>query len=156
MEKIKSFTVDHRKLTKGIYVSRIDGDIVTYDLRFCKPNSGVLLDNSTMHSVEHMLATLLRNSAIKDDVVYFGPMGCQTGFYLLVRDSISHETVLSEVKKSLEGTIAYVGEMPGASEIECGNYANLDLNSAKAACADYLNAIRDINEIIDYDRVNAL
>ena len=156
MEKIKSFTVDHRKLTKGIYVSRIDGDIVTYDLRFCKPNSGVLLDNSTLHSVEHMLATILRNSEIKDNVVYFGPMGCQTGFYLLVRDSISHETVLSEVKKALESAIAYEGEMPGASEIECGNYANLDLKSAKAACVDYLNAIRDIEEIIDYDAVNAL
>ena len=156
MEKIKSFTVDHRKLTKGIYVSRIDGDIVTYDLRFCKPNSGVLLDNSTLHSVEHMLATILRNSAIKDNVVYFGPMGCQTGFYLLVRDSISNETILSEVKKALESAIAYEGEMPGASEIECGNYANLDLKSAKAACVDYLNAIRDIEEIIDYDAVNAL
>ena len=156
MEKIKSFTVDHRKLTKGIYLSRIDGDIVTYDLRFCKPNSGNLLNNSTMHSVEHMLATVLRNSDIKDEVIYFGPMGCQTGFYLLVRDRIPHRTVLSEVKKALETTIAYDGEMPGASEIECGNYANLDLNSAKAACVDYLNAIRDVDEIIDYDRVNTL
>ena len=156
MEKIKSFTVDHRKLTKGIYVSRIDGDIITYDLRFCKPNSSALLNNSTLHSVEHMLATLLRNSAIRDDVVYFGPMGCQTGFYLLVRDNIPYKTVLSEVKKALEDTIAYDGEMPGASEIECGNYANLDLNSAKAACIDYLNALRAVEEIIDYDAVNAL
>ena len=156
MEKIRSFTVDHRKLTKGIYLSRIDGDVVTYDLRFCKPNSGTLLNNSTMHSVEHMMATLLRNSEIKDDVVYFGPMGCQTGFYLLVRDGVSHKAVLSEVKKALGATIEYDGEMPGASEIECGNYANLDLNSAKAACIDYLNAIRDIEEIIDYDMVNAL
>ena len=156
MKKIKSFTVDHRKLAKGIYLSRIDGDIVTYDLRFCKPNSGNLLNNSTMHSVEHMLATVLRNSDIKDEVIYFGPMGCQTCFYLLVRDRIPHRTVLDEVKKALEGTIGYDGEMPGASEIECGNYANLDLNSAKAACIDYLNAIRDIEEIIDYDMVNAL
>ena len=156
MEKIKSFTVDHRKLTKGIYLSRIDRDIITYDLRFCKPNSGSLLNNSTMHSVEHMMATLLRNSEIKDDVIYFGPMGCQTGFYLLVRDSVTQKTVLAEVKKALKGTIAYEGEMPGASEVECGNYANLDLNSAKAACIDYLNAIRGIEEIIDYDAVNAL
>ena len=156
MEKIKSFTVDHRKLTKGIYVSRIDGDIITYDLRFCKPNSGNLLNNSTLHSVEHMLATLLRNSAIRDEVIYFGPMGCQTGFYLLVRDSIPHRTVLEEVKMALEDAIAYDVEMPGASEIECGNYANLDMNNAKAACVDYLNAIRAIEEIIDYDAVNAL
>ncbi len=156
MEKIKSFTVDHRRLAKGIYLSRIDGDIVTYDLRFCKPNSGNLLDNSTLHSVEHMLATLLRNSAIKDDVIYFGPMGCQTGFYLLVRDTIPRRTVLHEVRAALADAIAYKGEMPGASEIECGNYANLDLNNAKAACIDYLNAIRGADEIIDYDAVNAL
>ena len=156
MQRITSFCVDHPKLTEGVYISRIDGDIVTYDLRFCKPNSGNLLNNSTMHSVEHMLATVLRNSDIKDEVIYFGPMGCQTGFYLLVRDSVSLETVLDEVKKALEGVIEYDGEMPGASEIECGNYANLDLNSAKAACIDYLNAIRYTSGIIDYDAVNAL
>ena len=156
MEKIKSFTVDHRKLAKGIYLSRIDGDVVTYDLRFCKPNSGTLLNNSTLHSVEHMMATVLRSGPIKDDVIYFGPMGCQTGFYLLVRDTVPHRTVLHEVKRVLEFTIGYDGEMPGASEVECGNYANLDLNSAKAACIDYLNAIRDTETIIDYDAVNAL
>ena len=84
--KIASFTVDHNKLCEGIYISRIDGDVVTYDLRTRKPNCGDYMDNITMHSVEHMFATVIRNSPIKDKVIYFGPMGCQTGFYLCVRD----------------------------------------------------------------------
>jgi len=83
MEKIASFTVDHNKLEPGLYYSRRDGDIVTFDLRFKKPNTGDLLSNSEMHSAEHLVATLLRNSEEKDSVVYFGPMGCQTGFYFL-------------------------------------------------------------------------
>jgi len=94
VNKIKSFQVDHRKLGVGIYVSRVDVDIVTYDLRFCKPNSGTVLDNVTMHTIEHMLATFVRNSDIKNEVLYFGPMGCQTGFYLLVRDVVPKEKVL--------------------------------------------------------------
>lgn len=83
MERIASFTVNHDVLTPGLYLSRRDGDVVTFDLRFKKPNTGDLLSNSEMHSVEHVIATLLRNSASKDAVVYFGPMGCQTGFYFL-------------------------------------------------------------------------
>ena len=79
MERIASFAVDHNKLVPGLYLSRRDGDIVTLDLRFKKPNTGDLLSNSEMHSVEHLIATLLRNSAQKDAVIYFGPMGCQTG-----------------------------------------------------------------------------
>lgn len=154
MEKIKSFQVDHRKLDKGIYISRIDGDIVTYDLRFCKPNTGELLNNTAIHSIEHMLATFLRNSQIKNDVIYFGPMGCQTGFYLLVRDSVSRENVLAEVKKAILETIDYNGDVFGASEIECGNYKNLDLAAAKHACASYLDIIADITYMSDYDEVN--
>ena len=83
MERIASFTVDHTVLTPGLYLSRRDGNVVTFDLRFKKPNTGDLLSNSEMHSVEHVVATLLRNSEHKDAVVYFGPMGCQTGFYFL-------------------------------------------------------------------------
>ena len=98
MNKIKSFQVDHRKLGVGIYVSRVDVDIVTYDLRFCKPNSGTVLDNVTMHTIEHMLATFARNSDIKNEVLYFGPMGCQTGFYLLVRDVVPKEKVLETIR----------------------------------------------------------
>ena len=121
MNKIKSFQVDHRKLGVGIYVSRVDVDIVTYDLRFCKPNSGTVLDNVTMHTIEHMLATFVRNSDIKNEVLYFGPMGCQTGFYLLVRDVVPKEKVLETVKDILAKTIKHDGKVFGASEIECGN-----------------------------------
>ena len=87
MQKITSFTIDHTKLEPGLYISRIDGDITTYDLRTKKPNTNNLMDNETMHTLEHMLATFLRNGPIKDKVIYFGPMGCKTGLYLLIRNA---------------------------------------------------------------------
>lgn len=156
MNKIKSFQVDHRKLEKGIYISRADADIITYDLRFCKPNSNVVLDNVTMHTIEHMLATFARNSDIKSEVLYFGPMGCQTGFYLLVRDVITKEKVLDTVKDILKKTLEHTGEVFGASEIECGNYKTLDLSKAKKACGEYLDVIKDKTDIITYEDVNKL
>ena len=137
IKKIASFTVDHTTLSAGIYVSRVDGDVVTYDLRTRKPNTGDLMDNETMHSLEHMLATYLRNSAIAEDVIYFGPMGCQTGFYLLVRNA-ENEAVLAALKDALEKTIAHEGEIFGASAIECGNYRSLSLPKAKAEAERYL------------------
>lgn len=137
MERITSFSVNHDKLLPGLYVSRVDGDITTYDLRTRKPNAGDYMDNLTMHSVEHMLATLLRNSEIKDSILYFGPMGCQTGFYLLVRD-VPRERVLEILKKALADAVAYEGEMPGGTRVECGNYRNLSLDAAKRECAAYL------------------
>ena len=154
MEKIKSFCVDHRKLDKGIYISRIDGDIVTYDLRFVKPNSGEYLDNETMHTIEHMLATFSRNSDIKNEVVYFGPMGCQTGFYLLLRDAVTPEKALETIKDILQKTIEHRGEVFGASEIECGNYKSLNLEKARTACREYLDIIQPLTDIIDYEQVN--
>lgn len=155
MNKIKSFQVDHRKLNKGIYISRIDGDIVTYDLRFCKPNSGEVLDNVTMHTIEHMLATFARNSSVSGEVIYFGPMGCQTGFYLLVRKSVSYDEVLALVKETLRQTIDHTGAVFGASEIECGNYKTLDLASAKEACREYLEILNGVDGIFDYDYINS-
>ncbi len=154
MNKIKSFTVNHKKLSEGIYTARTDGDVVTYDLRFCRPNSGVTLDNSSMHTVEHMIATFARNSDIGDDVVYFGPMGCQTGFYLLVRNSVPPEKVLEAVKDSLKKTIEHTGDVFGASEEECGNYKTLDLEKAKQVCKKYLDIIKDLHIVPDYDDVN--
>ena len=154
MDRIASFSVDHDLIEPGIYISRIDGDIVTYDLRTRKPNAGDYMDNLTMHTVEHMLATFVRNSDIKNEVLYFGPMGCQTGFYLLVRDVVPKEKVLETVKDILAKTIKHDGEVFGASEIECGNYKTLNLDCAKKACREYLEAIRDINDIITYDDVN--
>ena len=130
MQKIASFTVDHTTLTPGIYVSRVDGDVTTYDLRTRTPNTEGLMDNATMHSLEHMLATFLRNGSIAADVLYFGPMGCQTGFYLLVRNA-DNGAVLSAVKEALRATLSYGGEMFGASPVECGNYLNLSVALVK-------------------------
>ena len=94
MKKIASFCVDHTKLKKGIYVSRVDGDVVTYDLRMCTPNAGSYLENAAQHTFEHLFATYARNSKYTDSVVYVGPMGCRTGFYFLVRDTMSHAEVI--------------------------------------------------------------
>ena len=153
MKRIRSFEVDHKKLNEGIYISRIDGDVVTYDLRFCKPNTGVILDNPAIHTTEHMLATFTRNSDIADDVVYFGPMGCQTGFYFLVRESTDKMKVLEVIKKALKDTLEYEGEVFGASEEECGNYRNLDLAEAKKICKPYLEILENVKDITDYDAV---
>ena len=139
-KKIASFSVDHDIITEGIYVSRIDGDVTTYDLRTRVPNAGDYMDNLTMHSVEHMFATFVRSSEISDRVIYFGPMGCQTGFYLLVRNAENRE-VLSVVKSTLEKIVSYDGEMFGAKREECGNYKNLDLSAAKRECERYLAAL---------------
>ena len=137
IKKIASFTVNHDTLTEGIYISRIDGDVTTYDLRTRIPNAGDYMDNLTMHSLEHMFATLVRSSTIGDRVIYFGPMGCQTGFYLLVRGE-DHEAVLSTVLSVLREVIAYDGEMFGNTARECGNYRNLSLDAAKAEARRYL------------------
>ena len=136
-QKIASFTIDHDLLTEGIYTSRIDGDVTTYDLRTRVPNAGDYMDNLTMHSLEHMFATFVRSGPIGDRVIYFGPMGCQTGFYLLVRDADNAE-VLSEVKDVLAKIIRHEGEMFGAIRRECGNYKNLDLGAAKREAERYL------------------
>ena len=139
MERIASFTVNHDTLRPGLYLSRRDGNVTTFDLRFKRPNTGDLLTNAQMHSVEHVIATLLRNSAHKDAVIYFGPMGCQTGFYLLVRDAENSE-VLEVLKKALADTLT-APEMYGQSRIECGNYANLSLEAAKVECKRYLDIL---------------
>ena len=138
--KIASFSVDHDIIGEGIYILRIDGDITTYDLRTRRPNIGDYMDNLTMHSVEHMFATYIRSSEIASKVIYFGPMGCQTGFYLLVRDA-DDSLVTETVKKTLEQIVNHEGEMFGAKRRECGNYRNLDLNSAKRECARYLGIL---------------
>lgn len=140
MDRITSFTVDHDLLTEGIYVSRIDGDITTYDLRTRVPNSGDFMDTTTAHTVEHMFATFVRNSEISDDVIYFGPMGCRTGFYLLVRNA-DNAKILEITKKILADIIAYEGEVFGNTRKECGNYLDLDLEKAKEECRRYLKAL---------------
>ena len=150
LNRIASFTVDHDRLEPGIYVSRRDGDVTTYDLRTRKPNAGDYMDNRTMHSVEHMFATFVRNSEIRDSVIYFGPMGCQTGFYLLTRD-VPDERVLEIVKDVLRKILAYEGPVFGASRKECGNYRNLDLGDAKRECARYLEILDGKNNDFRYE-----
>ncbi|MBR3640806.1 MAG: S-ribosylhomocysteine lyase [Oscillibacter sp.] len=144
MERIASFTVDHTRLREGLYLSRRDGDAVTLDLRMKVPNTGDLLTNSEMHSVEHLIATFLRNSPEKDAVIYFGPMGCQTGFYFLFdRRLLTLAGAIALLQRVFAAAAEYDGEMPGASARECGNYRNLDLAAGKRVCAAYLAVIRD-------------
>ncbi len=140
IHKITSFTIDHTVLNPGFYISRVDGDITTYDLRTRKPNAGDYMSDSTMHTLEHMFATFIRNSEIASDVIYFGPMGCQTGFYLLVRNQ-SPEKVLEETKQVLQQTLDYDGPVFGGSEVECGNYRTLNLENAKSECRRYLEVL---------------
>ncbi len=149
MERIQSFCVDHDLIVPDVYISRIDGDIFTYDLRTRKPNEGDYMDNLTMHSVEHMFATYIRNSRIRGSVIYFGPMGCRTGFYLLVRNE-SPEVVLVEILATLEAIVAHTGEMFGASRKECGNYRELSLEAAKKECAAYLAALQSKTHDFQY------
>ena len=144
MERIASFQVDHNKLLPGMYLSRRDGEVVTFDLRFKKPNTGDLLTNAEMHSVEHIIATLLRNGRARDAVIYFGPMGCQTGFYLLFDGRrLSDAAAVELVKETFAAGAAFEGEMPGKSAIECGNYINLEVSLAREQCAYYSGLIRD-------------
>ena len=132
-----------------MYISRIDGDVTTYDLRTRIPNAGDYMDNLTMHSLEHMFATYVRNSEIGDRVIYFGPMGCRTGFYLLTRD-VPGETVVSVVKEVLGAIVGHDGEMFGASRKECGNYRELSLEAAKAEAKRYLEALNKREQTLEY------
>ena len=140
VRRISSFSVDHDLIDEGIYISRIDGDITTYDMRTRKPNMGDYMDNITMHSMEHMFATYVRNSKIGEDVIYFGPMGCRTGFYLLVRNA-DNAQVLDVVLEVLSKIAFEADVMFGASRVECGNYLELDLDSAKREAKRYLDAL---------------
>ena len=150
-QKIESFKIDHNKLCEGIYISRTDGDVVTYDLRTRKPNMGDYMDNSTMHSAEHMIATYIRSSLIGESVIYFGPMGCQTGFYLLVRDTVSKENVLLALKDTLSKIVSHEGDVFGKSAIECVNYQNLDIEMAKAECKRYLDILNSKEHSFKYE-----
>ncbi len=147
MEKITSFCIDHDILEKGMYVSRIDRDIVTYDLRMVVPNCGTYLENDGLHTFEHLFATYVRNTKYSDDIIYAGPMGCRTGFYFLVRDHMSNKEVISLVKDTMKFIREFEGDIPGAQESkECGNYLDHDLVKAKTYAKDYFNVIKDWTE----------
>ncbi len=131
MKRIKSFEVDHTKLDIGMYTSRVDDDVVTYDLRMAVPNSGEYLETPGMHTVEHLMATFLRNSVYEKHIIYFGPMGCRTGFYFLQR-GMTDEAAIALVKDALDFVAGFEGEIPGTTEAECGNYREHSLPQAKA------------------------
>ena len=136
MQKIASFQVNHDLLEKGMYVSRIDGDVITYDIRMKKPNGGDYFSMSAAHTLEHLFATYARNSIWGAQVVYVGPMGCRTGFYLLLRDCVSAENAIALVQESMAFARDFEGEIPGNTRVECGNYLDHDLVGAKALAAE--------------------
>lgn len=130
MKKIPSFQIDHTILEKGIYISRIDDDITTYDIRMRAPNREPVMTNASMHTIEHLFATYVRNTEFGDNIIYFGPMGCRTGFYLLLSGDLSSRDVLPLVTECFRFIRDYRGEVPGASPKDCGNYLDMNLSMA--------------------------
>lgn len=130
MEKIASFQINHDTLLPGMYISRVDGDVITYDVRFVRPNTPPYLPTAAMHTIEHLVATYVRNSACRDGIIYFGPMGCRTGFYFLTR-GIDHADAILLMHDAMAFAAAFEGDIPGASQVECGNWLEHDLSEAK-------------------------
>ena len=142
MKTIASFTVNHDTLQKGMYVSRIDGDVVTYDIRMKVPNQGDYLSNGAMHTFEHLFATCARNGQWADQVLYVGPMGCRTGFYFLSR-GLTDAQVLMLLREAMAFTAAFDGEVPGVSAEVCGNYREHDLPRAREDAARMLAVLQN-------------
>ena len=142
LKRIASFEVNHNVLERGIYISRIDKNITTYDIRMKLPNKNDYLATAAMHTIEHIVATFVRNSAYSDRIIYFGPMGCRTGFYLLTRD-IPENEVISLIFDAFSFLAEFRGEIPGTTAIECGNYLEHDLETAKAEAKNYLPVIEN-------------
>lgn len=145
MDRIESFKINHIKLERGVYISRVDGDVVTYDIRMKKPNGGDYLENGELHTIEHLFATYVRNSNFSDKVIYFGPMGCRTGFYFLVRDAVSKTEALDIIIETFKFIADFSGVVPGCSEIECGNYLEHDLTGAKNEAKEMLEVLKEWN-----------
>ena len=141
LKRIESFCVDHNLLDRGIYTSRIDGDVTTYDIRMRVPNRPPFLENAAIHTIEHLFATFARNSEYADRIIYFGPMGCRTGFYFLTRNIPECEVIALTVR-IFEQIAGYEGKIPGTTAAECGNYREHDLAGAKSEAAGFLPVIR--------------
>ena len=151
MEKITSFTIDHIKLQPGLYVSRKDKvgqeRVTTFDLRLCKPNDEPVMNTAEVHTIEHLAATYLRNEpAWKDKVLYFGPMGCRTGFYLLMAGDLTSRDRLPLVRDCFCFIAKYQGEVPGASAKDCGNYLDMNLPMANYWGRKYAELLENIGE----------
>lgn len=149
MDKIASFCIDHTKLPRGMYISRIDGDITTYDIRTRRPNVEPVMENAAIHTLEHLFATYARNTCWGEHVVYFGPMGCRTGFYFLTR-GLPPENAIQLTRDALAFISTYQGEIPGVSPEECGNYRDHDL---EGACRE-ARAMLDVLENWDASRLS--
>ena len=148
MEKIASFTIDHIKLQPGIYVSRKDHigteTLTTFDLRMTSPNEEPVMNTAEMHTIEHLAATFLRNHADwKERVIYFGPMGCRTGFYLILAGDLESRDIVPLMQEMYEFIAKFEGEVPGASAKDCGNYLDMNLPMAKFLARKYLTEILD-------------
>lgn len=147
MEKIASFTVNHLRLLRGIYVSRTDrtlsGDILTtFDIRMTEPNRQPALDGATLHTIEHLAATFLRNHPLwKERIVYWGPMGCRTGNYLIVSGTYTSADILPLMRETFEFIANYEGEIPGATPRDCGNYSYMDPDGARREARRYLDEV---------------
>jgi S-ribosylhomocysteine lyase len=155
MEKITSFTIDHLKLLPGLYVSRKDkvgNEIVTtFDIRMTRPNFEPVMNTAEVHTIEHLGATFLRNDEeYRDRVIYFGPMGCRTGFYLVLAGDYESSEILNLIKRLFEFMKDFNGDVPGACAKDCGNYLDINLNMAKYVCAKYYN---NVLENISEDRL---
>lgn len=144
MERIASFCVDHTKLDRGMYLSRQDGDVLTWDIRMKKPNQGDYLSTGAAHTLEHLFATYARNSGSKDGVVYVGPMGCRTGFYLLLAGDYSSADIVPLVRDCFRFIRDYRGEVPGADPKDCGNYLDMNLGMANYWGARYAALLEHI------------
>lgn len=148
MEKIASFTIDHIKLQPGIYVSRKDKvgmeTLTTFDLRMTSPNEEPVMNTAEMHTIEHLAATFLRNHADwKERVIYFGPMGCRTGFYLILAGDLESRDIVSLMQEMYKFIAEFEGDVPGASAKDCGNYLDMNLPMAKFLAHKYLTEILD-------------
>lgn len=141
MERIASFCVDHTKLDRGMYLSRQDGDVLTWDIRMKRPNHGDYLSTGAAHTLEHLFATYARNSAFQDSVIYVGPMGCRTGFYLLLAGDYESKDIIPLMKSMFAFIAGYEGEVPGASPKDCGNYLDMNLPMAKYLAGRYLKEV---------------
>ena len=142
MKKIPSFQIDHTILEKGIYISRIDDDITTYDIRMRAPNREPVMTNASMHTIEHLFATYVRNTEFGDNIIYFGPMGCRTGFYFLTR-SLSDSYCIQLIKDAFAFIADFWGSIPGAAMSECGNWRDHNLQQAKEDAKQFLEIIQD-------------
>lgn len=145
LKLIQSFQVNHDKLGRGMYISRIDGDIVTYDLRMKVPNAGSYLENAALHTIEHLFATYVRSSDKSDNIIYFGPMGCRTGFYFITR-KIDDAQAVQLVKEAFEFIRKFEGKIPGSERRECGNYLDHDLAGAKNEAREYLAVLEHVSK----------